>query len=291
MRCHLCPRNCGADRIDSFGFCGAGLYPHVAKTMLHFWEEPFISGNRGSGAVFFSGCNLGCTFCQNYTIHDATQGFTADERTLSDLFLELAQKGAHNINLVTPTPHLPTIIKALIKAKAAGLTIPIVYNCGGYERAESIKALDGLIDVYLPDIKYVSSDLSRRFSGAADYFQYAAPAVEEMHRQVGGLKLNQDGIAVSGMVIRHLVLPCCIDDTRRVLKFIADRLPLDTQISLMRQYAPTPAVAGTVLDRKITDREYERSISYALSLGLTHMLIQEKTSASLEFTPTFTDCK
>lgn len=289
MRCRLCPRNCNADRVDSFGFCGAQKDPRVVRSMLHHWEEPFLSGARGAGAVFFSGCNLGCVFCQNGAIHDATVGTAYDASALAELFLSLQQQGANNIDLVTPTPHVPVLRKAILKAKQEGLTVPVVYNCGGYEKASVLRSLEGLVDIYLPDIKYVSSTLSARFSGAADYFAFAAPAVEEMFRQVGLLTLNENGVALRGLAIRHLVLPCCIDDSRRVLCYIREHFPAEIQVSLMRQYAPTESVAGTLLDRKITDREYDRIILHALDLGLTNILIQDKSSASLEFTPLFTN--
>lgn len=291
MRCNLCPRCCGVDRLTNLGACGAGEKPKVARSMLHHWEEPFISGTRGSGAVFFSGCNLGCIFCQNEALQSGLLGEEMDFTALSGLFLSLQAQGAHNINLVTPTPHIPSIRKALIKAKAEGLSIPVVYNTGVYERAKSIRSLAGLIDVYLPDLKYISPVLSGQFSGAGDYFLSAAPAIAEMYRQVGDLSLNSEGLAVQGLAIRHLVLPGCLDDSRRVLDYIAQHYPSKIALSLMRQYAPTPRAMETPLNRTLTEREYNRIISYALDLGLNNILIQQKESASLSFTPSFTDWK
>ncbi|HRX59288.1 MAG TPA: radical SAM protein [Eubacteriales bacterium] len=289
MRCFLCPRKCGAERAVSPGFCGAPEKPLVAKAMLHFWEEPFISGKNGSGAVFFSGCNLGCVFCQNHVIRDGGVGEALAAPALADLYLSLQTQGAHNINLVTAAPYVPDVAESLHIAKSHGLHIPVVYNSGGYELPDTLRMLDGLVDVYLPDLKYVSSDLSGRFSSAPDYFSAALPALLEMFRQVGGLSLDENGIAKRGLVIRHLVLPNCVDDSRRVLDAIVTHFPLSTQLSLMSQYTPPPHVTDGPLRRRITAREYERVISYALSLGLYNILIQQRDSANPDFTPTFTN--
>lgn len=289
MKCFLCPRKCGADRDRSPGFCGAPEQPLVAKSMLHFWEEPFISGQNGSGAVFFSGCNLGCVYCQNRTIRKGGVGETMDAAALSDLYLHLQEQGAHNVNLVTAAPYVPDVAQSLRLAKSRGLHIPVVYNSGGYELPETLLLLDGLVDVYLPDLKYVSAELSARFSGAPDYFVVALSAVHEMYRQVGDLVLDETGMARKGLVIRHLVLPSCVDDSRRVLDAIVTHFPLSTQLSLMSQYTPQPNVTDFPLNRRITAREYERVISYALSLGLYNILIQQRDSANAAFTPSFTD--
>ncbi len=287
--CILCPRRCGLDRTVSFGFCGADTNIRVAKTMLHFWEEPFISGSKGSGTVFFSGCNLGCIYCQNHDIRDGSVGiiYTPDE--LADSYLALQSQGAHNINLVTAAPHVPHVADSLRRAKASGLKIPVVYNSSGYELVETLRMLDGLVDIYLPDFKYVSAALSSRFSNAPDYHSVAIAAIQEMYRQVGGLILLNDGLAQKGLAIRHLVLPNCVDDTRRVLDEIVTHFPLGTHISLMSQFTPQTDVTDFPLNRKITAREYERAISYALSIGLHNILIQQRNSANAVFTPTFTD--
>ena len=289
--CILCPRACGADRSITRGWCGAEEYARVAKIMLHRWEEPFISGARGSGAVFFSGCNLGCVFCQNHEIRGGGVGSTYREEELADAYLALQENGAHNINLVTAAPYVPTIVKSLAIARAAGLTIPVVYNSSGYERAEAIRLLDGWIDVYLPDWKYVSPLLAKKFSNAPDYADFASEAIAEMHRQTGDLALDSDGIATRGLLIRHLVLPGCADDSRRVLDEIVTRLPISTYISIMSQYTPQPHVTEFPLNRRITQREYDRVISYALSIGLYNILIQEMDSAQAKYTPYFTDKK
>lgn len=289
MQCTLCPRRCGVDRAVQNGFCGEGETPCVAKTMLHQWEEPFISGARGSGAVFFSGCNLGCVYCQNHEIRDGGAGTLMNAAELADAYLTLQSQGAHNINLVTAAHFVPTVIKSLRIAKDNGLAIPVVYNSGGYEHAETLRSLSGLVDIYLPDLKYVSSDLSGLFSSAPDYFTVAIEAIEEMFRQVGELTLGEDGLAVRGLAIRHLILPNCADDSRRVLDAIVTHFPLSTHVSLMSQYTPQPHVTEFPLNRRITAREYERVISYALDIGLYNILIQRRDSANAAFTPGFTD--
>ena len=288
MNCRLCPCNCGIDRSKTSGRCHSGLLPNVAKIMLHHWEEPCISGNNGSGAVFFSGCNMHCIFCQNHDLNDGTAGIPYDSDMLSEVFLSLQEKGAHNINLVTPSPHIETIIPAIEKSRLQGLTIPIVYNTSSYEKVDTLKRLEGLIDVYMPDYKYRSSKLSGMFSGCQDYAEYAEPAIIEMFRQVGLLHLNKDGLAEKGIVIRHLVLPGCIFDTRDVLDHIHDTFPADIHISLMGQYTPNDQVSGlSFLNRRITRREYDNAIEYALTLGFKNLMIQELCSAESSFTPDF----
>ncbi len=289
MQCFLCPRRCGIDRAVQPGFCGAMETPRVAKIMLHHWEEPFLSGANGSGTVFFSGCNLGCVFCQNHEIRDGGVGEYYNAEQLCAAYLSLQVQGAHNINLVTAAHHVPLVAESLRMAKARGLSIPVVYNSGGYELAETLRLLDGLVDIYLPDLKYVSSELSERFSGAPDYFTAASAAIEEMYRQVGDFVLSEDGIARRGLVIRHLVLPNCVDDSRKVLDYIVTRFPLSTQVSIMSQFTPQEHVTAFPLNRRITSREYDRVISYALSKGLYNILIQQLNSASAAYTPTFTD--
>ncbi len=252
------------------------------------WEEPPISGTKGSGAIFFSNCNLRCTFCQNSGISRSIVGKRLDENQLASEMLRLMEAGAHNINFVSPTPHVKTIIKAIKLAKKNGFTIPIVYNTNGYETIKTLTALNGLIDIYLPDLKYVSPELSRRFSGAWDYFEYASKAVLEMWRQVGTLSLDNSGIAKRGLIIRHLLLPNCVDEARRVLDFISNELPKDTFISLMSQYVPMAEAASVPpLNRRITKREYERAVGYALNIGFRNIFIQRFSSQTLEYTPDF----
>jgi putative pyruvate formate lyase activating enzyme len=287
--CSLCPRRCGIDRSVSRGLCGADKYIRVAKIMLHHWEESFLSGFRGSGAVFFSGCNLGCVYCQNHEIRGGGIGELYSAGRLADVYLALQENGAHNINLVTAAPYVPEVAESLRISKEIGLTIPVVYNSSGYECVETIRQLEGLIDVYLPDWKYDSPLLSQKFSNASDYPEVAAAAIKEMHRQVGDLVLDVDGIARRGLVIRHLVLPGCADDSRKILYRIVTSLPNSTFVSLMSQFTPQAHVTAYPLNRRITQREYDRVISYALSIGLYNILIQEMDSAQLKYTPHFTD--
>jgi len=283
---------CGADRAaGEQGACGAGGISFVARAARHYYEEPPVSGTNGSGAVFFTGCNMRCVFCQNIDISTAGQSgvpgsFPVTADALADIMLRLQKLGSHNINLVTPTPHIDLLTEAIPLAKSRGLTIPIVYNTNGYERAESLKRLEGLVDVYLPDFKYVSPRLAQKFSGREDYFTFAAPAVCEMQRQVGTLVCDESGVAVRGLIVRHLVLPAAVDETRRVLSYLHDTLPEDTYISLMSQYTPIPGMQKP-LDRRLTRAEYKRAVDYALSLGFTNLFIQKLSSASLDFTPEF----
>ena len=286
-RCQLCPRRCGADRSRAKGLCGAGDLPQIARAALHPWEEPVLSGSRGAGTIFFCGCNLFCIFCQNHAISHGAIGPRMDAEALATLMLRLEEAGAHNIDLVTPSPHLPTLIPALQTAKAKGLSIPVVYNTNAYELVESLKQLEGLVDIYLPDLKYVSAAAGEKYSGAADYFQYAAPAILEMQRQCGSLVLDENGLARRGLLIRHLVLPGSVDEARGALDFIAQNLPLDTQVSLMSQYVPCHLATKPPLNRRLTRREYGRAVEYCLSLGLTRVYIQDMEAADPSFTPPF----
>lgn len=292
MNCFDCPIMCGADReAGEKGVCGVGAQSCIARAARHYYEEPPISGTRGSGAVFFMGCNMRCVFCQNIGIStvgsDPSCGaLPADADSLADIMLRLQELGSHNINLVTPTPHIRLIEKAIPKARERGLLIPIVCNTNGYERVESLKRLEGLIDIYLPDLKYVSPRLAERYSGRADYFEYASRAVDEMQRQTGTLELDDEGIAKRGLIVRHLVLPCAVDETRRVLDYIASALPKDTCVSLMSQYTPIPGMKKP-LDRRLTRAEYSRAVDHALALGLDNLFIQKMSSADSAFTPEF----
>lgn len=287
MVCTVCPRSCAADRIGKLGFCGCSQVPHVARVALHFDEEPFISGTRGSGTIFFSGCNLNCIFCQNHVIHDASFGTPYSVEALADAMLRLQEEGAHNINLVTPTPHRDSLLKAIPLAKRQGLTIPILYNTNAYETVETIQMLDGLIDLYLPDFKYVDARLSGKFSFAGEYAAIATKAIHAMVDSVGFLTLDENGMAKRGVQIRHLVLPSCVFDTRAVLDTILEQFGKDCPISLMSQYTPTTHTKEPPLNRKLTVREYDNAVEYALSLGFTNLLIQGMDSVGTHFTPTF----
>ena len=291
-KCYLCPRNCGKDRSSGeLGFCGEGQEIRIARYSLHPWEEPPVSGERGSGTIFFSGCNLRCEFCQNMTISQGEQkGFALSKERLKEIMFELVDMGAENINLVTPTHFADKISRVLSKIKS-DIPIPIVYNSSGYEKVDTLKMLDGLVDVYLPDFKYFSDDIARKYSLAPDYREYAEAAISEMHRQVGECKFNERGIIQKGLIIRHLVLPSCRRDSIAVLDRISEILPKkDFYISLMSQYTPDFAKGTgsphTELHRKITSFEYSSVLSHANALGLNGFC-QDKSSSTADFTPDF----
>lgn len=290
MKCELCPRKCGVDRAVKTGFCGMGERIFAAKAMLHYWEEPCISGTRGSGAVFFSGCVLKCAFCQNYEISAWDKGKEISVERLSEIFIELQSKGAQNINLVNPTHFVPWIIKSVETARNNGLTIPIVYNSGGYERAETLRMLDGIVDIYLPDVKYFSDELAVRLSKAPNYFEFAINAVVEMIRQTGKPQFHEDGSLARGTIVRHLVLPGEYKDSIEVVKRLGERFGGEILFSLMSQYTPfglvksEQSLAG--YNRRITTFEYRKVLDAVISVGLEGYM-QEKSSAKEEYTPIF----
>ena len=286
--CTLCPRQCGANRLaGQTGFCGAGARVKVARAALHHWEEPCISGTRGSGTVFFSGCTLQCCFCQNYPISAEGFGREISEERLAKLFLDLQRQGAHNINLVTPGQYRPQIIRALDLARQQGLSLPIVCNTGGYETVESVRAWQGYIDIWLADIKYVDSALSARLSRAGDYFAVADKAIRAMLDQTGAPVYDSEGILRSGVILRHLALPGQTADSFAVLDWMA-ALPAGSFVpSLMSQFTPFYKAAENGLGRRITTYEYRRVIDRAMDLGLTEGYMQEKSSAREEYTPAF----
>ncbi len=290
--CALCPRQCHANRQHGRGYCGEGHEVRVVRASLHMWEEPCISGQSGSGTVFFPGCPLGCVFCQNREIAQGGGGHVLTTAQLSRLFLILQERGAANINLVTPTHFVPQIIEALLLSKAAGLRVPVVYNTSGYERVETLRRLEGLVDIYLPDLKYYSSELSARYSNARDYFLYASRAVAEMVRQVGGpcfdRTWNGEQMMRRGVIVRHLVLPGHVRDSREVIKYLYDTYKDDIFISIMSQYTPPAKPADDpVLGRRVTPREYERVVDYAIGLGVENAFIQEGDTAGESFIPDF----
>lgn len=286
--CSLCPRNCHIDRTSSFGFCQSSSQIKAARAALHHWEEPCISGTRGSGAVFFSGCTLRCCFCQNYSISSETYGKEISEQKLAQIFLELQNQGAHNINLVTATQYLPSILNALDLVKNQ-LKIPIVYNSSGYEKPETIRLLKGYVDIYLPDLKYFSSELSRKYSKAEDYFEIASCAIKLMIEQTGAPVFDSDGMLQKGVIVRHLVLPNCRKDSITLLHWIKEALPDKSYlISLLSQYTPFyKSHEYPELNRRITTYEYESVLKEAISLGLVDGFMQEKSSAKEEYTPPF----
>ncbi|MDE5965712.1 MAG: radical SAM protein [Lachnospiraceae bacterium] len=308
--CTLCPRNCHADRTvlspvsgsnKPTGYCRQSASITAARAALHMWEEPCISGTCGSGTVFFSGCNMGCIFCQNYEIAHGMSGKTISVQRLSEIFLELQGKRAHNINLVTPTHFAPQIIDALVLAKKYGLRIPIVYNTSSYETVDTLRMLDGLVDIYLPDFKYYSSVLSKKYSFAEDYFEKASLAVAEMVRQTGdpvfqsetGAYLSADeyddkALLLRGTIVRHLLLPGSLDDSKAVVKYLYETYRNRIFLSIMSQYTPLKHVRKyPELNRKVSPRDYESLVDYAVSLGVENGFIQDSDTAAESFIPDF----
>ncbi len=282
MMCRLCPRQCAVDRAVARGFCGMPDTLRLARAALHYWEEPCISGTKGSGTVFFSGCTLRCVYCQNHDISAEGFGKEISSRRLREIFEELIAQGAHNINLVTPTHFLPQILPALTPK----LPVPVVYNCGGYERVETLRTLEGLVDVYLPDLKYSDGALAGKLSAAPDYFAVACAAIDEMVRQVGE-PVVEDGLLKRGVVIRHLVLPGQLDNTRGVIDYVARHFtPGQVLFSLMAQYTPQPGAEG-LLARKVTASEYRAAVQYMENCGIVDGFTQQRTSAKEEYTPPF----
>ena len=282
QNCMLCPRKCGADRASGGkGWCGAPGTALVAKAMLHKWEEPALAGNGGSGAVFFGGCTLGCKYCQNLAISGKAVGTPMDSAQLRQLFEDLIAKGAENIDLVTPTHYLPTILPAL----SPKLSVPVVYNCGGYERVETLRQLEGNVDIFLPDLKYADASLARALSGAADYFPVATAAIREMVRQTGPVEWKGDKV-VRGTIIRHLILPGCVDNSLRILDWIGENFaPGQVLVSLMRQYTPMGTLPAP-FDRKITDEEYDAVLSW-MYLNDLEGFTQEAEAADSVYIPDF----
>ena len=280
--CQLCPRRCGADRSSGkTGYCGCPDGAVVAKAMLHKWEEPALAGNGGSGAIFFGGCTLGCAYCQNRAISRGPAGTAVDSSQLRAMMEELIAQGAENIDLVTPTQYLPTILPAL----QPKLPVPVVYNCGGYERTQTIDALDGLVDIYLPDMKYADSALAKALSGAEDYFSVAAAAIQRMAEQTGPVVWQGDKV-VRGVIIRHLILPGQVENSLKVLDWIGEAFaPGQVLVSLMRQYTPMPGMKPP-FDRKITEEEYQSVLSWMYLNGLEGFA-QEEASATAAFIPDF----
>ena len=282
--CADCPRMCYAVRGETgSGYCGMGLNPVVARAALHFDEEPCISGTNGSGAIFFSGCSLRCRYCQNYELSHNNFGKQIDEMRLRRIYQELIEQGAHNINLVNPTQFAEVIGHSL----ETRLDVPVVWNSGGYERVETLRRMEGFVNVYLPDLKYISPETAKKYSGAANYFEYAAPALKEMYRQVGEVKLDDSGIIQSGMIVRHLILPGCVEESKQILTWIHENLP-GAWISLMGQYLPFGDLTGCEeLNRRITQEEYDEVCEHLETLGIEDGYVQELSSADQKYIPLF----
>lgn len=290
--CLLCPRKCGINRsTGQTGVCGVSSEIKVARAALHYWEEPCISGKRGSGAVFFSGCSLHCVFCQNREISDGKEGKVISKERLSDIFMELAVKGANNINLVTPGQYIPDIVWAVNDAKSRGMKLPIIYNTSGYENVTELKLLEGIVDVYLPDFKYMDSTLSARYSRAKDYPSVAKQALSEMVRQQPDVVIDDaTGLIQKGVIVRQLLLPGHVNDAKAVLKYLYDTYHDHVYISMMSQFTPIALKDYPEINRTVTRREYERLVDYALKIGITNAFIQEGDVAKDSFIPAF-DCE
>lgn len=289
MLCDLCPRRCHALRTPQRGegFCGMGLLPMVARAAAHMWEEPCISGTRGSGTVFFSGCPLGCVFCQNESISHQPLGRRMDARALSELFQRVEALGVHNLNLVSPTHFAPVILEALALKRPS---IPVVWNTSGYETPERVREAAGLVDVFLPDLKYYSEKTARELAGAPDYFETAMAAIQAMCEATGAPVYDGEGLMRRGTLVRHLILPMRTSESIAILDAIAQRLPKGTPVSLMRQYTPMNGVNLPGLDRRLTAREYARVRDHMLALGLEGYL-QSRESADCAYTPAFMDAE
>lgn len=282
--CNDCPRNCGIDRTKEKGFCGMGLEPKIARASVHLWEEPPISSGNGSGTVFFSGCNLKCEFCQNKDISKKQFGEVISVERLKEIYKELISQGVNNINLVTPTHFLDAVLKSLDEP----LSVPVVYNCGGYENIESLKKLEGKINIYIPDLKYADDSLAFDYSGAKNYFKIATNAIKEMFRQVGRYKIDDNGIMQSGVIIRHLVLPGQLENSKKVIDWVSENFnDGDILFSLMSQFTPNGECKKDELHRRLTQEEYDEIADYLYDSGIEDGFMQELSSAKEEYTPSF----
>ena len=287
--CTLCPRECKVDRSKAAGYCGSLETIKVARAALHMWEEPCISGEKGSGTVFFSGCPLHCVYCQNRAVAGGGVGKELSVSELSKVFLKLQKEGANNINLVTPTHYIPQIAQALKLAKNNGLSIPIVYNTSGYEKVESLRKLRGLVDIYLPDCKYFSPEIGAKYSNAPDYYEVAMAAIKEMYEQVGEPCFNEDGIMTKGVIVRHLLLPGLLEDSKKIIKALYEEYGDGVFLSIMNQYTPMSGIETKYpeLGMKVTDEEYEALVDYAIEIGVENGFIQEGETATESFIPDF----
>ena len=285
-KCDLCPRNCLVNRYEKVGYCRAKAKLKIALASIHMWEEPVISGRDGSGTIFFSHCNLGCIFCQNYIIRNG-YGKEITIKRFSEICLELQSRGANNINLVTPTHYVPLIRKGLIQAKNRGLIIPIVYNTSSYENESTIDSMKGLVDIYLADLKYYDDNLAKKYSNAPNYFKYATKAIEAMYNQVGPCQFDQEGNIIKGVIVRHLILPNHLEDSKIILKYLYSTYKDNIYISIMNQYTPLRKLSYDNLNRKLTPSEYDEIIDYAWDLGIRNAFTQEEGTQSDSFVPDF----
>ncbi|MBE5920815.1 MAG: radical SAM protein [Pseudobutyrivibrio ruminis] len=288
-KCNLCPRACNIDRNTTLGVCQVSAKVKVARAALHFWEEPCISGNNGSGAVFFSGCSLHCVFCQNEEISHGKVGQEITIEELAGLYIDLQNQGANNINLVTGTHYIPQIVESVTIARKKGLDIPIIYNTSGYETVESLRLLEGIVNTYLPDFKYMDNLLALKYSHAKDYPDVAKEAIAEMVRQCGKPQFDNNGFIKSGVIVRQLLLPGHVKDAKAIIKYLYETYSDNIYISMMSQYTPMPQIASKYpeLNRRVTKREYDSLINYAIDLGVENAFIQDRAVAKESFIPEF----
>lgn len=288
--CDLCPRCCRVDRSVRHGVCGSGSELTVTKATLHLWEEPCISGKGGSGAVFFSGCALHCVYCQNHLISKGSTGETVSPGRLKEIFFELKDDGADNINLITGDHFIPLIADSISDARSDGFDLPFIFNCSGYEKPDTLRLLDGLIDVYLPDFKYMEKEPAEKYSNAPDYPEVAKEALEEMVRQRPCCIFDENGLIKEGVIVRHLLLPGHVTNSKKVLDYLHDAFGDAIYISIMSQYTPMPHIGDKYpeLDRRVTKREYERLVDHAIALGIVNAFIQDRSVARESFIPDFT---
>ena len=285
--CNLCPRKCGVDRYQKLGYCGAGAQLKVAYYSLHMWEEPVISGDKGSGTIFFSHCNLRCMYCQNKKISIDGYGKKITMKRLREIMLELQDEGAHNINLVTPTQFVPQISKVLKKIKGNELKIPVVYNTSSYETVGCLMMMRNLVDIYLADLKYFDDELAKKYSFCENYFEVATMAIDEMYRQVGPCEIGEDGLLKKGVIVRVLVLPGHKSDAKKIIDYLYKTYHDDIYISIMKQYTPVNSCPYENLNHKLTEEDYEEVVNFSLTIGIDHAFIQEGDPAEESFIPDF----
>lgn len=287
-KCNICPRRCMVNRnLKEVGYCGCDNRLKVSTHMIHYWEEPCISGVNGSGAIFFPYCNLKCIYCQNYKISRLHVGEYMSEDTLVDIILKLEKSGVHNIEFVTPTHYLPIISSVIDMARDKGLKVPIVYNTSSYEKVESIRKLKGYVDVYLPDLKYYSDDIAFKYSSCNNYFDVATKSIEEMYKQVGKIEFDSNGMIKKGVIVRHLVLPGCVDDAKKIIKYLYDKYNDNIYISIMNQYTVVNKTKYDNLNRTLSLEEYDEVVNYAYDIGVRCAYIQEDGTCKESFIPDF----
>ena len=287
MKCNLCPWNCNVDRDKTFGYCGAPNDMVIARYSRHMWEEPVISGDRGSGTIFFSYCNMRCCFCQNYELSELHKGKVVSIEKFSDIVMDLQNSLVHNINLVTPVMFVPKIKEGIELARDKGFNIPIVYNTSSYENISTIQMLEGYIDIYLPDLKYYDNELGKKYSNVDNYFEYASRAIDEMVRQKPSVVIDKNGIMKSGVIVRHMVMPNNVEDSKKIIKYLYDKYHDNIIISIMNQYTPVRKSKYQELNRTLYDSEYDEVVNYAYDIGVRRAFIQEGESQRESFIPDF----